>query len=454
MLWFATQTPMSPEDKCKVGPLEGGSRGNRPPALVPYCSLPSTDKYILISRRQRNLPALLRFYDGPIRPFRRQHHTARVLAAEWLRFWSRAEWPVCSQARCDQVNGALYLSLAHMFCNEVEVLTNWLVSRGLSGYNTTQALKVCVCRGRHGGRQFCQAMSDRFLRNPIDRRLRDTTAGSVRLAICFLRPYIHKRVSEDFAGSTAQVCELAYVIACWPGQWWAREHPEIRDLVKCIVHVVGEEMRESKKIQTSTDASRMHEIVGGLEQLAQAYERRAHERKIHPLLTPMRSPSSSVPASPTARSETLSDSSTSTLSPMMSRSIQTEIYLSSPHKSAHKSEFSISEISSSSPSSSALPTPPATPPRSTPNASIILATPATSTTPEAKPENSPPIHEEDPTSPVTEETPDLAKLSERSVINEVLARTASCFMTGFFIGSFITLCIFSSHRRELAHHLT
>ena len=151
MLWFATQTPMSPEDKCKVGPLEGGSRGNRPPALVPYCSLPSTDKYILISRRQRNLPALLRFYDGPIRPFRRQHHTALVLAAEWLRFWSRAEWPVCSQARCDQVNGALYLSLAHMFCNEVEVLTNWLVSRGLSGYNTTQALKVCVCRGRHGG---------------------------------------------------------------------------------------------------------------------------------------------------------------------------------------------------------------------------------------------------------------------------------------------------------------
>jgi hypothetical protein len=41
--------------------------------------------------------------------------------------------------------------LAHMFCNEVEVLTNWLVSRGLSGYNTTQALKVCVRRGRHGG---------------------------------------------------------------------------------------------------------------------------------------------------------------------------------------------------------------------------------------------------------------------------------------------------------------
>ena len=35
MLWFATQTPMSPEDKCKVGPEEGGSRGNRPPALVP-----------------------------------------------------------------------------------------------------------------------------------------------------------------------------------------------------------------------------------------------------------------------------------------------------------------------------------------------------------------------------------------------------------------------------------
>ena len=41
-------------------------------------------------------------------------------------------------------------------------------------------------------RQFCQDMSDRFLRMPVDRRLRDTTAGAVRLALSHLRPWFHR----------------------------------------------------------------------------------------------------------------------------------------------------------------------------------------------------------------------------------------------------------------------
>lgn len=280
-------------------------------------------------------------------------------------------------------------------------------------------------------RQFCQTMSDRFLRNPIDRRLRDTTAGSVRLAICLLRPYIHKHVSEDFTTATALVSELAYVIACWPGQWWAREHPEIKDLVKCIVHVVGEEIKESKRVQTSTDASRMQEIVGGLEQLAQAYERRTKERMIPPpIFTPTSaSPTSSFPGSPTVRSETWGESSMITLNALVSKSIQTD-----------------------------LPTPASSEPSSPVSTSSTLSTPIAEPNPptptEEKPEITSPVAKVAPTLPLLEEAPIEIESHERSVFSEVLARTASCFMTGFFIGSFITLCVFSTHRRELAHHLT
>lgn len=138
-------------------------------------------------------------------------------------------------------------------------------------------------------RQFCQDMSERFLRLPADRRLRDTTAGSVRLALCHLRPWFHELALKDFTTATVTVCELAFVIARWSGQWWAREHPEIDSLVRCIVHIVGEEVREARRVQALADATRMQEIVGGLEQLAQTYQMRTRMWKCPPstLQTPV-----------------------------------------------------------------------------------------------------------------------------------------------------------------------
>jgi hypothetical protein len=61
-----------------------------------------TNKYSPPPSRNCSYPSS--FEDGSIRPVWRQHHAALVFAAEWLRFRSRAEWSVCSQARCDQVN--------------------------------------------------------------------------------------------------------------------------------------------------------------------------------------------------------------------------------------------------------------------------------------------------------------------------------------------------------------
>ncbi|OBZ76495.1 hypothetical protein A0H81_03164 [Grifola frondosa] len=222
-------------------------------------------------------------------------------------------------------------------------------------------------------RQFCQDLSERFLRMPVDRRLRDTTAGAVRLALCFLHPWFHHLARDDFTAATATACELALVIARWPGQWWVREHPEIRDLVRCMVHIVGEEAREARRVQALMDAARMQEIVGGLEQLARS--RQAHTRE-HPGLP-------SLPLTP-------------------EKSVRA---LENVDVEKHDQFGRAPQL-----------------------------------------EAGPPM--------VGDVAPALrsgqGSESESSSL-EYFVRTASCFLTGFFLGSLVTLCILSSHRREIAH---
>jgi len=266
-------------------------------------------------------------------------------------------------------------------------------------------------------RQFCQSMSDRFLRMPVDKRLRDTTAGSVRLALCLLRPYVHKHISDDFTAATTHVCELAYVIACWPSQWWAREHSEIRDLVRCVVHIVGEEMREARRVQALADATRMQEIVGGLEQLAHAYEARARfQQKALRMLPPSteQSVDSDVSSDGSSTAEPHDDAwdttSTSTLATMEAKGIQTD---------PTEKEEPKPESSSSS---------------STPKPEPVQVEKAERTLPAAYPD-------------------DLHEIYTPTAL-ETVVRTASCFLTAFCIGSIITLCVLSPHRRELANHLT
>ena len=257
-------------------------------------------------------------------------------------------------------------------------------------------------------RQFCQAMSDRFLRMPVEKRLRDTTVGSIRLALALLRPYFHKRVSEDFASATAQVSDLAYVIAQWPGQWWAREHPEIRDLVRCIVHMIGEEMREARRVQALADATRMQEIVGGLEQLAQVYEARSRSGRllanIH--LSPLPSPSPTLPPSPSTSEprhkfrigsvDLVTDDMT------VSEAIQTE---------------EEDEGLSKEPTEVAI------------TAEVVQPVAAT----DAK------------------VSTNISSFFGARFSADLVAQTASCFFTGLLVGSFVALCVLAPDRRQLAH---
>ncbi|TCD63652.1 hypothetical protein EIP91_005132 [Steccherinum ochraceum] len=258
-------------------------------------------------------------------------------------------------------------------------------------------------------RQFCQSMSDRFLRMPVDKRLRDTTAGSVRLAVCLLRPYLHKHISEDFTNATTHVCELAYVIACWPSQWWAREHSEIRDLVRCVVHIVGEEMREARRVQALADATRMQEIVGGLEQLAHAYERRSRlHHKALEMLPHEDDVESLSEGSSTAEphDDAWDTTSTSTLATMEVKGIQTDPVDEDDRE---------------------------------PKAESSAVTPKAEAAPFTM----------DPVIPASYPD-DLLDFYVPTTLENVV-RTASRFLTAFCIGSIITLCVLSPHRRELVH---
>ena len=121
-------------------------------------------------------------------------------------------------------------------------------------------------------RQFCQDMSTNFLRMPTELRLRDTTSGSIRLAVALLRPWFHKVVREDFGLATSTLRELAFVIAQWPGQWWVRDHVEVWELIPLMVQTIGEEVREKQQHEAGEEVKALQSVVDDLEQLVRQYE--------------------------------------------------------------------------------------------------------------------------------------------------------------------------------------
>ncbi|KAI0267489.1 hypothetical protein BC834DRAFT_79765 [Gloeopeniophorella convolvens] len=128
-----------------------------------------------------------------------------------------------------------------------------------------------VTQQRSGYQQFCQQMSEQFLRSSAEVRLRDTTSSSVRLAMCFLRPWFQKYALKDFQGAVDYVAELAYIIARWPGQWWVREHTEIWDLIQSMVHVIGEEVRDAQRVHALNEVTRLQGVVSELQLLTDEF---------------------------------------------------------------------------------------------------------------------------------------------------------------------------------------
>lgn len=122
-------------------------------------------------------------------------------------------------------------------------------------------------------RQFCQDISTKFLRMSAEHRLRDTTAGSVRLAIVFIHPWFHKMVQEDFTLAVSKLRELAFVIAQWPGQWWVRDHAETWELIQLMSQTLAEELREKQKYDVAEEVKTLQRCIDDLEGLVHQYER-------------------------------------------------------------------------------------------------------------------------------------------------------------------------------------
>lgn len=305
-------------------------------------------------------------------------------------------------------------------------------------------------RKKYSYRIFCQEMSERFLRLPVDRRVRDTTAGAVRLAIALLRPWFHRMATDDFTTATAFACELSQSIARWPGLWWVREHPETKDLIRCLVHIVGEEAREARRTQALADATRMQDIVGGLEQLARTFQSQGPRSSFS-------IPSTSVSSTASIIDE---DETMVNLEPVFSlpkprpeplalrKGIEIPTPLPTPPlRKGSISQFQLREPETDYKGKAAVP-----------ESSAAIESSAAPSEEQAPSETArPKLTIAELTSPIANAarkvfTPPPVLEGESSM--EYAARTASALLTGFFFGTFITLCVFSPHRREIANVFT
>jgi len=142
-------------------------------------------------------------------------------------------------------------------------------------------------------KQFCQDAAEKFLKMPVEKRLRDTTTSAVRLSLSFLRPWLHRVTLDDVESAQTALTSLAIVVGRWPGQLWVRDHSEVAELSKAMVEIVLEEMRESQKTQKAADAEKMQGIVDQIRRLSLECEKEISRRRLLEAVTP--SPASPAP---------------------------------------------------------------------------------------------------------------------------------------------------------------
>jgi len=133
---------------------------------------------------------------------------------------------------------------------------------------------------------FCKDAAERFLKMPVEKRLRDTTTSAVRLSLSFLRPWLHRVSLDDVDSAQTALTNLAIVVGRWPGQLWVRDHSEVSELCKAMVEIVLEEMRESQKTQKAADAEKMQGIVEHIRRLSVECEKEISRRRLLEAVTP------------------------------------------------------------------------------------------------------------------------------------------------------------------------
>ncbi|KAF8065055.1 hypothetical protein FPV67DRAFT_167362 [Lyophyllum atratum] len=368
-------------------------------------------------------------------------------------------------------------------------------------------------------RQFCQEMSTRFLQSTPEARLHDTSAGSVCLALSFLRPWFHRCVAENFDRATATLCTLSFSIAQWPGQWWAQEHAELWNLIRAMVLAIAEEVRNTQGECALKEVKQVQEEMLGPEEAVETYksevaarDKRKHAHLLSPLLIPPPLRPAVMPISPSpfalappsgismSGPHTVITPITPPTSPIRSAvasfspyqpHVSTQISASatatappSPVDSDSTSELSLSNSDESSSLEDSLssiapesprplvekillsershpispPNPTTLPPSPVETESETLALELVSSPSLSIPPSSPkaclaldmmlhfPLFVNEDKSPVH-----LPESRRKRILRRAptIAETASCLVTGFLVGAFITLCLFSPHRRSL-----
>jgi hypothetical protein len=324
-------------------------------------------------------------------------------------------------------------------------------------------------------RNFCQTISEHFLDMPIELRLRDTTVGAVRLSISLLRTWFLETVTTDTRKAASTLCKLSFVLAQWPGQWWARDHSEMWGIIRATVQVVLEETQEHEK--SSLEDSRLRDLlIGDVAPVTRHFHfggPRSRTQSCMECAFPPRLRTSSWSGS----SATATDSDTAD-----TRSVHTlveegnitqdsvlfekeavkkmmeHVDMASPEPSASMFSSTITVIEEvlHAPPSPTLSTDSILPP------SMVASTSSSSSPSSADTCSSESADSPDSSVPSSPETPSTldGKLGPISIPHrrdslrpQTVAETASCLMTGILFGALIALCIVASQRRVLAMHV-
>ncbi len=121
-------------------------------------------------------------------------------------------------------------------------------------------------------RRFCGDMSSQFRGLSAEEQLADTTAGSLALAMAFLRPWFHQTVDGDSDQAVLTLTDLAYIIAQWPGRQWVCGRPEIHDLVHAMASTLCQELRQKHGLRVKDEVSRLQRVVDELHDVVRDYQ--------------------------------------------------------------------------------------------------------------------------------------------------------------------------------------
>ena len=168
----------------------------------------------------------------------------------------------------------------------LEKLPSYLATSETDKSSPFDRLSWDYTQGKRSFELFCKEAAERFLKMPLEKRLRDTTTSAVRLSLSFLRPWLHRASLDDIDTAQTALTSLAIVVGRWPGQLWVRDHSEVAELCKAMVEIILEEMRESRKSQKTADAEKMQDIVDQIRCLSVECEKEVSRRRLLEAVAP------------------------------------------------------------------------------------------------------------------------------------------------------------------------